>query len=160
MKGLDSMRKFKVGDIVTGRNSWQLMSNGRTARIETVLPDGYRVSAYGINPVTGGTTSKWYDYELKLVKGANMKFSDNDIIVDDEGDFYKVLASTPYGAAVTVYHNLRSDAENDKTFCEFKDNEELEDYTLASSIKEVTLDEIATKFGVDVKNIRVKEWYD
>lgn len=157
MKGLDSMSKFKVGDIVTGTKEHQCMSRGRTARITEVVLDGYRVSEYGTNTITSGRMAVWHDSELRLVKGANMKFSDNDIIIDDEGDFYKVLASTPYGAAITRYHSTRADAENDNDYNSFEDNEELGDYTLASSIKEVTLDEIATKFGVDVKNIRVKE---
>ncbi len=87
------------------------------------------------------------------------KYNVNDILVDEDGDYCKVLGVGNFGLEVTTYYGTREDAEQDNKFCWYKsfDRFEVEGLRLDDGIKEVTLDDIANKFGVDVKNIRVKE---
>lgn len=87
------------------------------------------------------------------------KYNVNDILVDKDGDYRKVLGVGNFGLELTTYHSTREEVEQDNKFYAHISFDDLRDagFRLDDGIKEVTLDDIANKFGVDVKNIRVKE---
>lgn len=154
-----SVSKFKVGDIVTGTRGGQVLSRGRTAEIIEVTDSGYHVKAMGENPANSHPGQTWYDSELKLVKEYK-KSMDNlqqgDVLVSDNsykddlvfqgkiGDMFGFIEDDSDSTAVWL-----SKTELENSGYKLKDAE--------SEQTEVTLEEIADKFGIDVKELRIKE---
>ena len=72
--------------------------------------------------------------------------------------YYKILAVTDYGYVTTVKSNSVAEAESesevDKTLLL---NDVSEVFSLATKETELTLQQIANKFNIDVANLRIKE---
>ncbi len=85
------------------------------------------------------------------------EYSEGDILVDQDGDFYKVLGVGNYGVELTDYHHSSETAEGDNEFDEYRGFDEISDWAVAGDVKEVTLEEVAKKFNVSVSGIRIKD---
>lgn len=148
------MTKFRVGDKVRKKHV-----NIEYTIVRATVENG--VDTYTLCSHSGLVSRHWWhNEELELIKENDMsKYNVNDILVDEDGDYRKVLGVGNFGLELTTYHSTREEAEQDNEFREYISFDDLGDdgLRLDDGIKEVTLDYIASKFGVDVKNIRVKE---
>lgn len=80
------------------------------------------------------------------------KFSVGDRITDEDGDFEREVVSVGEDFFVT---KDKYDGSNDLNAWYL---DELKDHKLVSEGEvELTLEEVAKKFGIDVKNVRIKE---
>lgn len=84
---------------------------------------------------------------------------EGSILQDCMNDYVKVLSVCKAGVETSDYHHTRECAEDDDTISNYISFEELADHNIVDDVKvkEVTLSEIAKKFGVSVEEIRVKE---
>jgi hypothetical protein len=141
------MSKFKVGDRVKVIDEYfTILTNGSIHFVSAVRGDGF----IGVD---GATSGQWREERFVLVNPTLDNLSEGDVVVDDYDHEHTVgaivgsiiLLVDPDGHAVGPY-----------TAKELKDN----DWTVKSAepeLTEVTLEQIAEKFGKPVSSIRVKE---
>ncbi len=84
------------------------------------------------------------------------KFKVGDIIKNQS--YYKILAVTNYGYITTVKSDSVAEAEAEREVDkELLLNDVAEGFSLATKETELTLQQIAKKFNIDVANLRIKE---
>jgi len=101
-------------------------------------------------------TEGYYDVTNIQLKGKTL-YEEGDILVDKDGDERMVLGSHKY-----LYH--LSEPNNFEIWCMEFTPKELEEagFTIkgqetVEETVEVSMDEIASKFGIDVKNLKIKK---
>ena len=147
------MTDFKIGDKVkiTGNTNCSVNEIGDIGTVaEGPNYNGsFRVEVDGRSPKNNWTRT----YEMEIVG----KYSEGDILKDEDGDFYKVLGVGKYGVELTEYHSSRERAEQDDSFQSHWPFNEIKGWALVGDVKEVTLEEVAKKFKVSVSDIRIKD---
>lgn len=154
------MAKFKVGEKVrvigksTGYSKFSKPFVGYVTHVGPYLGGG---GDYSVDdrPYSGEASGNFYK-EMDLEK-YEMKFADLNV-----GDKFTSTYGTEYSVIASINEHVIIAMEKDGeegiifTDAEFKNN----DYTIKTEgddVKEVTLEEIAEQFGVDVSNIRVRD---
>ena len=84
------------------------------------------------------------------------KFKVGDIV--KRSYYYKILAVTDYGYVTTVKSDSVAEAEAEREVDEtLLLNSSVEGFSLVTKETELTLEQIAKKFNIDVANLRIKE---
>jgi len=163
------MNKFKIGDKITVKeNFWEIRSDvyagananmkklvGRTLEVYSVYDDGNVYTKQDdSNDDTGwGWDKNWLELYNSTITWDTLKWK--DVVVDKDGEELMVL-------------DVRNDLV-DLSYCgEFEryastlHKQELQkwEYTIKQATPEkleLTLDQVAEKFGVDVTNIKIKK---
>ena len=161
------MNKFKVGDkIKVKENFWEIKGNagindyikklaGRTLEVESLYKNGdVRTKEDDSKDDTvWAWDENWVELYNTIITWDNLKWK--DVVIDDGGDERMVL-------------DVRNDLLDLSYFDDFDHHatimtkQELQNrsYTIKQPTPEkleLTLDQIAEKFGVDVTNIKIKE---
>lgn len=156
MSVLDRNGKIiKVGDTVEYISFRGEPVTGVVTRFEDQKFRGTRVYADWSNGIKGFMTN---DTVTLIKKGDSemAKYKVGDILVDEDGDYYKVLGVGNHGFELSDYCDEPDDGCLDN-FDEYVKFDDMDGYTKHSELKEVTLEEIASKFGVDTSKLRIKE---
>ena len=164
------MNKFKIGDKVTVKeNFWEIDSGmvlssnrkklvGRTLEIESVYSNGYIYTKQDdSNDDTVWTWDEnWVELYNPTITWDNLKWK--DVVLDKDGDEQMVLGVLNDVVFISWYNEF-NEADDWYHKQELKDT----GYTIKQATPtppeklELTLDQIAEKFGVDVTNIKIKK---
>ena len=165
------MNKFKIGDKVKVKeNFWEIESDdvstademkklvGRTLEVESVDSDGdvYTKQDDSKDDTEWSWDKNWlelYTEPSKEITWDTLKWK--DVVVDENSDERMVLLVVNDLVFISKYTNF-------DTHSVTRHKKELQDmgYTIKQSTPEkleLTLDQIAEKFGVDVTNIKIKK---
>ena len=164
------MNQFKAGDkIKVKENFWEIKNGiyvnddmkklaGRTLEVESVYSTG---NVHTKQDDSGECTSwgwdkNWIEPYNPTITWDTLKWK--DVVVDKDGDEQMVLLI----ANDLVFLSYYDDFESART--DFSHKQQLQDrgYTIKQPTPppeklELTLDQIAEKFGVDVTNIKIKK---
>lgn len=150
------MAKFRVGDRVkcVKRHSDGPNTGGMGHELgkEFVIAS---VQSYGNTCYFPERGSGVYENYLELVHKTFETLSVGDIVYPSEYPQYEKEVLFANGEVIITRDTW--DGSND---AQKIDADEFEDFVIKgneSTVKELTLEEIATKFGIDVKNVRIKE---
>lgn len=158
--------KFKVGDIVKAdevSNDRYLLTTqekGWTGKVTDVGLHGFDAKTLSGEWSWVGQVYSNLKYEY-FSKGGTMpktlyNLEVGDIVIDDDGDKRKILAVLTTGEN-PVY--AASDCNNFDHADDIYTAKELEDddYKVVGETTELTMDEIADKFGVSVERLKIKK---
>jgi len=165
------MNKFKAGDKVTVKeNFWEIKSDvlardgmknlaGRTLEVKYVHGNGNVLTKQDESnqedDIRWSWDKKWLELYTPIITWDNLKWK--DVVLDEDGDECLVLDvrndlvdlsySDDFNGYFTTYH--KQQLQNYGFTIK-------QDIPLAEKL-ELTLDQIAEKFGVDVTNIKIKK---
>ncbi len=158
--------KFKVGDIVKadsiadGKYNFTNHNKGWTGKV--ICAKGNCFNAETLSGLGSRIGEEYCELNYEYFsKGGTMpktlyNLEIGDIVIDDDGDEQKILAVLATGEN-PVY--LLSDYNDFDEADDMQTAKELErkDYTFPGEQTELTMDQIADKFGVSVEQLKIKK---
>lgn len=161
----NEMTKFEVGDSVKLHKYYSprdVSEEGKIGVIVGVKEHGAQVMVGDCQQEHTSKDENNFNYfynngKFELVEESNMKFKVNDIVIDEDGDYQKILAIVNGYYVTSHYFDQVADIEDVPGHVRSEEGARERGFELYEPKTEYTLEEVAKSLGVPVAELRIKD---